>query len=98
MNERLAIEAKLDTLLAFLSETVDVADIVVDAIENIDAIDPRGRNARCEPRHHWRASGHQASPRVFGEVVGAHHKARQPAFGIAGLRGNRKNVEDGERR
>ena len=75
MDQRLAVEAELDALPAFHLETVGIADVVIDAVENIDAVDARRRDAGGKPAQHRRAARHQAGAGVLGEIVGAHHEA-----------------------
>ena len=98
MDQRLAVEAEFDALPAFRHEAVGIADVVIDAVENDDAMDARGGDTGREPRQHRRAARHQARARVLGEIVGAHDEAGEPRFGIGGLGGDRQDVEDGERR
>jgi hypothetical protein len=58
----------------------------------------RRKQTPRQPGHHRRAAGHQASPRLLGEIVGAHHETREPCLGIAGFLGERIDVEDRLRR
>ena len=88
MNQRLAVEPELARLPAFVRETFRIAEIVVDAVENLEAKGARGRKAVHQPRQHRRAAGHDARPRILGEVVGAHDEAGQPRLRIQRRRGD----------
>src|SRR5579885_431088 len=73
MDESLAIKAKLDTLTAFSFKPVLIADVIVDAVENIDAVDARRGNAGCKPREHGRSARHETRARILSQIIGAHH-------------------------
>ena len=80
MNERLAIEAEIACLPAFGGKAVRVADVVVNAVENIEPIGARRRKAVHQPRQHRRAAGNEAGAGILGEIVGAHHEASEPGL------------------
>jgi len=75
VNERLAVETEIARLPAFRGETLRIADVVVDAVENIEPIGPRSGNAIHQPWHHRAAAGDEMGAGIFGEIVGAHHES-----------------------
>jgi 3-isopropylmalate/(R)-2-methylmalate dehydratase small subunit len=60
-----------------------VAEVVVDAVENVDPVDADRGHALHQPRNHRGAPGHDARARLLGEVVGAHHEGGEPRFRVA---------------
>jgi len=57
-------------LLAFLDKTIGIAEIVIDAVENIEGRRPRAAaNAHHEPRQHRRAAGHQPGACVLARSL-----------------------------
>ena len=98
MDQRLAVEAHVARLRAFGLEALRIAEIVVDAVEDVDAVGVRGEQAARQPRQHRRAAGHEPRPRFLGEIVGAHDEAGEPRLGIVRLGGERIDVEDRHRR
>lgn len=78
MNKGLAVETEVARLPAFRSESFRVAEVVVNAIENIESVGARGGDAIHQPRHHRRAAGNEMGARIFGEIVGAHHETGKP--------------------
>ena len=73
-------------------------EVVEDAVEDVDAVAVGGEHAGRQPRQHRRAAGHQPRARLLGEVVGADHEAGEAGLRIGGGGGERRDVEDGERR
>jgi hypothetical protein len=45
MNQRLAVKAEINTLPALVEEPVGIDDVVVNAVEDIDTVNARGRDA-----------------------------------------------------
>src|SRR5205085_6105062 len=87
VDQGLAVETHVAGLRAFAGEALLVRDVVVDAVEHVDAVDARRRDAGHEPRQHRRAAGHDARARLLGKVVGAEHEAREARLGILGAGG-----------
>ena len=98
MDERLAVEAEIAALLAFGPEARLVADRVVDAVEDVEAVGARRRDRRGEVRQDRPAAGHLAGTRILGDVVGAHDEAIEPGDAVAGDAGDALAMEDGEGR
>ena len=98
VDQRLAVEAEIARLPAFGGKTFRVAEIVIDAVENIEAVGARRGDAGHQPRQHRRAARHDARAGVLGEIVGAHDEAGQPRQRIARRRRDLAGVEHGERR
>src|ERR1700719_4793991 len=98
MNERLAVEAESVRLAALRRKTFGVAEVVVDAVEDIEAEGAHRGHAGHQPREHWRAAGYDARAGILGEVVGAHDEGGEPRRRIE--RGGRDiaHIEHGERR
>src|SRR4029450_9282866 len=74
VNERLAVESELEALGTFRGKAIGISDVVVNAVENFDAINARGRHAHREPCQHRGPPWDETRARVLGEIVGAHHK------------------------
>src|SRR3954453_4376835 len=70
MDEGLAVEAEIPTLLAFGPEPVLVLKRVVDSVHDVEFMRPRGGERRHQPGKHRSPSRHQAGPGFLGEVVG----------------------------
>jgi len=98
MNQRLAVKAEINTLPALVDEPVGIADVVVNAIEDINTVNARGRDAHRKPGQHGRSPRHQAGACILCKVVGAHHKSREARFGVARFSGDREDIEYRERR
>ena len=73
VDERLAVEAHLGALDALGSEPLGVLHVVVHAVED-DLAGERGLRSRIGrgPTAAGARPGHQAGPKLFGQVVGAH--------------------------
>ena len=98
MDQRLAVEAEIARLRTLGREAFGIGEVVVDAVEDIDAVLARGEQAGREPRQHRRAARHDARAGLLGEVVGAEHEAGEPGFGVARRRCDLAHVEDRGRR
>ena len=83
VDERLAVEAHVAPLQAFGPEPVQIGDVVIDAIDNVDAMGAGGRDAEGEPGGHRGATGGQPRPRLLGEIVEPHDQHFQPRAGSA---------------
>ena len=78
VDQRLAVEAHVAALLAFRPEAVEVLDVVVDAVDDVDAVGARRDDAIGEPGGHGRAARRQPRARLLGEIVEAHHQHGEP--------------------
>ena len=98
MDQRLAVEAELVGLAAFGGKTVGIAEVVVDAVQDVEAVGAGGGDAAHQPRQHRRAARHDPGAGVLGEVVGAHDEAGQPGLGIERGGGDLADIEHRQRR
>ena len=98
MDQRLAVEAEVAGLRAFIVEAFRVGNVVVDAIEDIDAVFARGQHAGPDPRQHWCAARDLTRARFLGKVIEAEHEAGQPRLGVLRGRSDLAHVEDRGRR
>ena len=69
VDQRLAVEPNVAALQAFEAEAVEILDVVVDAVEDVDAVGARGGNSAGKPSGHRRTTGSEPRPRFFGEVI-----------------------------
>ena len=79
VDQGLAVEAAIAALLAFGAEARLVGEAVVDPVEDVDAVGPRGGERRHQPGHHGGASGQEAGAGLLGEIVRAHDEAGRAA-------------------
>jgi len=82
MNKCLAIKTEFDALGALVGKAIGVSDVILNAVENIDAIDACGSNTGRQPGQHRRPARHKARARILGKIVGAHHETGQARLGI----------------
>src|ERR1700722_12158695 len=66
MDQRLAVEAQLAALDAFALQPLDIREIVVDAVEDVDAEGMGGEHALGEPRQHRGAAGKKLGAGFLG--------------------------------
>src|SRR5215472_5964395 len=77
MDQGLAVEAHVPRLAALAREALRVAEVVVDAVKDVEAEGARRRQAAHQPRQHRPAAGRDFRTRVLGEIVGSHHESRE---------------------
>ena len=73
----LAVEPHKLGLAALGGESINVANVVVLAVEDDDASRPSSQHAQLQRRRHWGTSRHMGSAQLLGEVIGAHNENRQ---------------------
>ena len=86
MDQGLAVHAEIAALFAFRAQAFVVVEVVVDAVDDFDAMRPRRRDACGKPSEHGRAAGRQTCARFLGEIVRAHHEYRSRDAGSAAVR------------
>ena len=62
MDQRLAVEAEIARLRAFLSKAVEIAEVAVGTVKNFEALGAGGENAVRDHRQHRRAAGLHSYP------------------------------------
>ena len=87
MDQGLAVEAHFEPLPADGAEALGVLDVVVDAVEDGEAIGPRRQHAEAERRDQRQAHRRVARAHVLHQIVGAHDEQRQPRMGAGDLLG-----------
>src|SRR5262249_58603217 len=65
MDKGLAVEAHIPRLAALAREALRVAEVVVDAVKDVEAEGARRRHAAHQPRQHWSAAGRDFRTRVL---------------------------------
>ena len=82
VDQRLAVHAERAAVLAFLAEADLVAEVVVDAVEDVEAVGARGDDGHGQPRHDGDAVVQGAGARFLQEIVGAHDEAGEPVLRV----------------
>src|SRR3954465_1696452 len=82
MDQRLAVEAEVAALRAFLRKALGIAEIAVGTVENLEPVQARGENAMRDHRQHRGAARLHADPGFARDIVGTEHEAGQPHLGI----------------
>ena len=98
MDQSLAVHAEGAAALAFVTQALLVAEVVIDAVDDVEAIGARGDEGHGEPGHHGEAVMQRAGARFLDQVVGAHDEAAEPVLGIDGGGGDGAGIEDRHRR
>ena len=78
MDQRLAVEAEIARLRAFLPKTVEIAEIAVGPVEDFKTIGAGGENAVRDHRQHGRATWLHADPRFARNIIRSEHEAGEP--------------------
>src|SRR3984885_35291 len=66
VNQRLAVEAEIAALRAFLRKAIDIAEIAVGTVEDFEAVQAGGENAVRDHRQHRGAAGLHPDPGFAG--------------------------------
>ena len=98
MDQRLAVEAEPAAVHALAAQAVGILEVVVDAVEHVEAVGARRRDGRRQPVERRAPVDRQIGARLLDEVVGAHDEAGEPRARLAGGGGDVGDVEDGKRR
>src|SRR5262249_43960766 len=64
MNQSLAVHAEGAAALTLLAQALFVAEIVIDAVDNVEAVGTRGDQRHGKPRHHGEAGPPRAGARL----------------------------------
>src|SRR5512140_2795716 len=83
MDQRLAVEAEIARLRAFLAKAVDIGEIAVGPIENFQTMRARRQDAMRDHRDHRGAAGLHPDPRLAREIMRPENKSGEPRSGIA---------------
>ncbi len=81
MDQRLAVEAHVAALLAFRAQALFVLEGIVDAVDDGEPMGAGRKQAEAQPRLHRQTVGPVAAAELLGEVVRAHHHAREARVG-----------------
>ena len=98
MDQRLAVHAEYAALPAFGPKTVLVLDVIVDAVDDVEAMGACRRNAGREPGEHGRPLRRQQRARCLGKIVGAHDETGEQAAARDRAARDGKRIQHGERR
>ena len=98
VDDGLAVEAHVARLRAFARKALRVAEVVVDAVEDVEAIGARRRDAGHQPQPHRLPARQDFRARLLGEIVGAHDEACEPRLHVLGGGRDLARIEHGERR
>ena len=85
MNERLAVEAHVQSLPAGIGQAFVVAQVEMHAVEDRETICAGGQKADAEAGDHGHAVAGMAGVEILGQIRGAHHQALQPRRGARDL-------------
>ena len=88
MDQRLAVEAEIARLRAFLPKAVEIAEIAVGPVENLEAISAGGEDAVGDDGNHRGAARQHSYPGLPRNIVRPEHEPGQPHLGS--LRGGRE--------
>ena len=94
MDQRLAVHAEGAAALALLAQAVLVPEVVIDAVDDVEAVGARGDQGHGEPGHDGEAVVQGAGARLLDQIVGAHDQAAEPVLGIDGGGGDGARVQD----
>src|ERR1700674_3439170 len=83
MDQRLAVEAEIARLRAFLPKAVEIAEIAVGSVEDFEAMRAGGENAVGDHRDHRRATRQHPDPRLTRNIVRPEYKSGERRPGIA---------------
>lgn len=97
MDQHLAIEAHGAPLFAFGFESLDVAKIIRDAVNDIEPVGPRGKNHLHHPRHEIGAARKAWDMRFLAQIVEPDDESGKPGIRRMGSVGNRGSIQDTKR-
>ncbi len=98
VDQRLAVHAERAAALALLAQAKLVPEVVIDPVDDVEAVGARGDQGHGEPRHDGEAVMQGAGAQLLDQVVGAHDQAAEPVLGVDGGGGDGACVEDRHRR
>src|SRR4029450_2233942 len=75
VDQRLAVHTKRAAVFAFLAQAALVAEVVIDAVEDVKMISAGRDNGHGEPWHDSEAIMQTAGARFLEQVVSPHHEA-----------------------
>ena len=70
-----------------------VAEVVVDAVEDVEPVGARRDDGHGQPRHDGDAVVQRAGTRFLQKVVGAHDEAGEPVLRIGAERGDLARIQ-----
>ena len=82
MNECLAVESHQLGLTALGGESLNIADVVVDPIQNSGTGCPSRQHAHLQRRGHRGAASHVRCAQLLSQIVRAHDEHRQTVGGL----------------
>ena len=77
MDQRLAVHAEGAALLAFGAETLLIPEIIIHAVDHIEAKGARRQHLHGQPWHDGEPVAERAGPQFLEEVIGPEHQARK---------------------
>ncbi len=69
MNDGLAVEAEIARLRRFFFQAVDIGNVVINAVDDIDAVRTSSSNRKRQKRQKTRAAARDLRPRFLGVIV-----------------------------
>ena len=94
MDQSLAVHAEGATALALLAQALLVLEVVIDAVDDVEAVGACRDERHGEPGNHGEAVMQRAGARFLDQIVGAHDEAAEPVLGIDRGGGDGAGVED----
>src|SRR5262249_49611157 len=82
VDQCLAVHAKRATTLTLLAQAKLVLEVVIDAVDDVEAIGAGGDQRHGKPGHHGKAVMQSAGTRLLDQVIGAHDEAAEPVLGV----------------